>query len=151
MQWYLSEKGLVQQGNVFFKVFLGFFIDPLFEVSHVKRVCVLVLFLREPVHERGEMFFDLFPVENSVDHVAAKESHFDFVSRMGVYFFVFVDDFEYVRCSWSVGEFEVVEGFFGDGQFVAFVEVFDGNFVNYRSDFIVSVLEEYLGFHDFLI
>lgn len=40
------------------------------------------------------MIFDLFSVEDPVDHVAAEQSHFYLVSCVTVQLLVLVDDFE---------------------------------------------------------
>ena len=55
---------------------------------------VLDLFCFKPFYKKREVIRDLFPVEYSVDHVTAKEAHFDFVSCMRVYFGVLVYGFE---------------------------------------------------------
>jgi hypothetical protein len=112
---------------------------------------VLILFFGEPVHKGREMFLDFFSIEDSINHMAAEESHLDLISGVGVDFFVFVYDLENIGSCGAVGELEVIKGLFSDGQFVPLVEVFNRNFVNDGRGFIVGVLKQNLCFHDFLI
>ncbi len=112
---------------------------------------VLIFFLWEPVHKRREMILDLFSVENSVYHVAAKQSHLNLVPGVSINFFVLMNDLENVRSCWSVCEFKVVKSFFCNGQFVSLVKIFNWNLVDDRSDFIVCVFKHDLGLHDLFI
>lgn len=98
----LSEEGLVQQGNVFLEVFLVLWVDPLLEIDEVKRVVVVNALRLQPFHEEREILIYLLSVENPVDHMAAKESHLDFVSDVTVDVFVLVDMLENVWCRRSV-------------------------------------------------
>lgn len=50
----------------------------------------------QPFHEEREILIYLLSVENPVDHMAAKESHLDFVSDVTVDVFVLVDMLENV-------------------------------------------------------
>lgn len=87
----------MQQGDVAFQVLLGFLQNPSFEVYEVKGIWVFYLFGLEPLYEKWEMIRNLFPVENSIDHMTTKQSHLDFVSSMRVYFRILVDGFKDVR------------------------------------------------------
>lgn len=50
----------------------------------------------QPFHEEWKVLIYLLSVENPVDHMAAKESHLDFVSDVAVDVFVLVDMLENV-------------------------------------------------------
>ncbi len=52
---------------------------------------VIVFFVFQPNHKEWEVIFDLFPVENSVDHMTTKQPHFDFISGMAIKFFVLMN------------------------------------------------------------
>ena len=48
------------------------------------------------------MLFDFLSVEYPVDHMAAKQSHFDLVSSVSVNLLIFMDDLENIRSCGSV-------------------------------------------------
>jgi predicted nucleic acid binding AN1-type Zn finger protein len=131
----------MEKGYVLFQVFLGFFIYPFLKVSHIKGVGVLILFLSEPVHKRREVVFDFLSVENTVDHVTTEKSHFNLISRVRVYFFVFMNYLENVRSCRSVGKFELIECFLSYSELITFIKVFDRNLVEDSCYFVISVLE----------
>lgn len=86
----------MQKGDVAFQILLRFLQDPSFEVDKVEGVWVVYLFCLQPFYEKWEMIRNFFPVENSIYHMAAEQSHLDFVSCMGVDFTIFMDRFENV-------------------------------------------------------
>lgn len=131
----------MQKGDVLFQVLLGFFINPFLKVSHIKGVGILIFFLSEPVHKRGEMVFDFLSVENTVDHVTTEKSHFNLISRVSVYFFVLMDYLENVRSCRSVGKFEFIKCFLGYSELITFIKVFDRNLVEDSCYLVICVLE----------
>lgn len=64
-------------------------------------VNVLIL---KPIDKMWEIVRNLLTVEDTVYHMAAKETHFDFISQMQFNFFVFVDTFKNVACCGSIRE-----------------------------------------------
>ena len=131
----------MEKGYVLLEVLLGFFINPFLKVSHVKSVGILILFLSQPVHKRREVVFDLLSVKNTVNHVTTEKSHFNLISRVRVYFFVFMNYLENVRSCRSVGKFELIECFLSDSKLITFVKVFDRNLVEDSRYLVISVLE----------
>lgn len=94
----LSEKGLMQQGNIFLQVLLLLLQDPLLEVQEVESVWVVYPFPLQPVHEVREVLRDLVPYEYPVYHVTTKQTHLYLVTQVRLDAFVLVDCLEYVRC-----------------------------------------------------
>lgn len=89
----------MQQCDVSLQVLLSLLVYPFFEVYEIEGVRVFVFFSFQPLYEEREVLRNLLSVEYPVYHVAAEESHFYFVSRMGIDSLVLVDRFENVRCS----------------------------------------------------
>jgi len=54
-------------------------------------VWILDVFVFYPFYKERKMVRNFLSVENSVDHVAAKKSHFDLVSSVWVDFVILVD------------------------------------------------------------
>lgn len=77
------------------------------------------------------MVRNFLSVENSVDHVAAKKSHFDLVSSVWVDFVILVDGLKDVGGCWSVWKFQVVESSLVDYLLVSFIEVFNRHVVEH--------------------
>lgn len=101
----------------------------------------------EPNDEVGKVISDFFPIEDTIDHMAAEHPHLYFVFGMRVDIFVKIDRSEDVCCNWTVGKFEFIEGLLVDGQFVADLEVFNIYFFQYQLQFIISVLKYQMNFH----
>jgi hypothetical protein len=146
-----SEEGLVEQRDIPLQVLLGLLEYPLLEVDEVEGVGVVDLLGLEPLDEEGEVIGDFLPVEDAVDHVAAEQPHLDLVARVRVDLRVLVDRFEDVGRGRSVGEFQLVEAFLVDGQFVPPVEVFDGHVFEDDGDLAVGVLEHEMRLHVLLL
>ena len=123
----LSEKCLMQKSDVPFQVFLYFFIDPSLKVNKVKSVGIVNFFLLQPLHKERKMFQNFLSAKDSIDHVTTEQSHLDLVSQMWIYFLVFVNCLENIRGSWSIGEFELIEGFLSNLELVTFLKVFNWN------------------------
>ena len=86
----------MEESNVSFKILLGLFKYPLFEVNEVKCVRIVYFASFEPFYVEGEVIWYLFPVKNPVDHVAAKQPHFNLVASVGIYLAVLMNRLEYV-------------------------------------------------------
>jgi len=86
----------VQKGDVALQILLRFLQYPPFEVYKVKCMRVLNLLCFQPLYEKREVIRNLFPVKNSIDHMATEQSHLDLVSSMWVYFCILVYRFEYI-------------------------------------------------------
>lgn len=56
--------------------------NPLFEIVEVEGVGVLYLACEEPLVVALEVVTDLLPVEDSVDHMTAKQPQFDLIACM---------------------------------------------------------------------
>lgn len=146
-----SEESFVEVGDVFFQVFLGFFVDPLFEVDEVEGVGVFYFFELEPLEEVGEVVGDFFAVEDAVDHVAAEEPHLDFVAGVGVDALVLVDVLEDVGGGGAVGELQVVETLLLDAQPVPLLEVLDRHVRQHVPHLVVDVFEHQVRLHVLLL
>jgi len=70
----------VEKCDVALQILLGFLEDPPFEVNEVKSMGVFYLLGLEPLDEKRKVIRNFFPVENSIDHVAAEQSHLYFIS-----------------------------------------------------------------------
>ena len=57
----------------------------------------MIFFVLKPDHKEGEMIFNLFPVKDSVYHMATEKSHFYFISCMAVQFLIFMNELEKIR------------------------------------------------------
>lgn len=99
-----SKEGFMKLSNVFLEVVLSLIVDPLLEVMEIEDVRVTDLPVIEPLHEEWEVVTDFFSVENSVDHVAAKQPELNFISCMRMYLFVLMYRLEDMGCSRSVSE-----------------------------------------------
>ena len=84
----------MEKSDVVFQVLLSFLEDPSLEVNKIKSVRVFYLFCLQPLDKKWEVLRNFFPNKDSIDHMAAKESHLDFVSSMRVNSSVLVDRFE---------------------------------------------------------
>jgi len=131
----------MEKSDVAFQVLLSLLKYPSFEVYKVESMRVFYLFGLQPLYEKREVVRNFFPVENSIDHVAAKESHLNLVPSMGVYLVILMNWLKDVRGSGAVGKLQVVEGSLVDVKFIAFFEIFDGHILEYDSCFTVGVLE----------
>ena len=89
----------MQDGNILFQVLPALLQNPLLEIHEIERVLVTYVFVPQPTDEVGEVISDLPPVEYSVYHVTAKQTHLYLVSEVTLNFFVFVNCLENVRCS----------------------------------------------------
>lgn len=76
---------------------MSFLINPFLEKGEIKSVRVLILLFLKPYNKERKMVLDLLSIENPINHMATKESHFDLVSCMAVDFLVLVDNLENVR------------------------------------------------------
>ncbi len=84
----------MQKRDISLKILLCFLKNPFFEIDEIEGMLVIDLFGLEPLDEEGKMIWDFFAVENSVDHVAAEQSHFDFVAGVGIDFAILMDRLE---------------------------------------------------------
>lgn len=146
-----SEEGFVELSDVFLQVVLSLVVDPLLEIVEVEDVRVADVSGCQPLGEEGEVVAYFFAVEDSVDHVAAEESEFDFVAGVRVYLLVFMDGLEDVGGGGPVGELEFFEGVFCDIWFVSFLKIFDGHFSEYLCNFAVDIFEGEMCFHVFFL
>lgn len=94
----------MELSDIFFEVVLCLVVNPLFKVMEIEDIRVADLSGIEPFQKEGEVVADFFPVENSVDHMAAKQPKFDFIPCMWMYFLVFMDRFEDMGSSRPVSE-----------------------------------------------
>jgi hypothetical protein len=87
----------MKKGDVAFQILLSFLQNPSFEVNKVERMWIFDLFCLEPLDEKRKVIRNLFPVENSINHMTTKQSHLDFISSVRVYFCIFVYRFKNIR------------------------------------------------------
>ena len=73
---------------------LSFFQNPLLEVDEVEGMRVVNLFRLEPFDVEREVVGNLLSVEYPVDHVATEETHFNFISGVGIDFSILMDGLE---------------------------------------------------------
>ena len=82
--------------DIFFEILLSLFVNPLLKIMEIERIWVLYLPCKEPFVVKSEIISDFLSIEDSVYHVAAKQSQLDLVACMRVNLLVFVDSLEYV-------------------------------------------------------
>ena len=92
-----SEEFFVKQRDIPFQVLLGFFQNPFFEINKIESVGVFDSFCPQPVDEMWEVVGNFLTNENTVDHMAAEQPHFDLVPQVQVNLLVLMDALEYVR------------------------------------------------------
>lgn len=102
---------------------------------------VFYTLLTQPVYEVGEVVRDLLPDENPVDHVAAEQTHFYFVTHVQVDLLVFVDGFEDVGGCRTVGELQLVKTLLSDVESISLFKVFDGHVLDYILDLGICIFE----------
>ena len=81
----------MQESNVTFKVLLGLFEDPLLEVDEVEGMRVVDLASLQPFNVERKVVRNFLAVEDSVDHVTAKQPHLNLVSSVRVNLAVLVN------------------------------------------------------------
>ena len=112
---------------------------------------VVNLLCLQPFHVKRKMIRYLLPVEYSVYHVTAKQTHLYLVTCMRVDLIVLVNRLEYVWRRWSVWKLQVVKGLLVYWQFVALLKIFYWHVLqNYRY-LAVSILEKKMSLHVFLL
>ena len=143
-----SKKCLVEKVNIFFQFFLAFLQDPFSKIGEIEPMFVLDSMFEKPFKVIREVIRQLISAENSIDHMAAEKSHFDFVSEMTVDTFVIVDLFEDMRSGGTVSKFEILErGVRGCFEIEGFGEIFNRNRLVKRFNQGESVFEEEITFH----
>lgn len=81
----------MQKCNISLKILLSFFQDPLLEVYEVEGMRIVNLFRLKPFDVEREVVGNLLAIEYPVDHVATEQTHFNFISGVGVDFSILVD------------------------------------------------------------
>lgn len=137
----------MEQCDVSLQVLLSLFVNPFLEIDEVESMLVFVFFHLQPFYEKREVLRDLFTVEDPVYHMAAKQSHLYFVSRVWVDSFVFMDGFKNVRSCRSIRKLQFIEGALINCNLISLFEVFDRHVIQNSVDLAVSVLKHEMSFH----
>lgn len=131
----------MQFGYVLLQVLLGLFVDPLLEVVEIKCMRVSDLSGLLPLDEKGEVVSDLLPVEDTVDHMTAEQTQFNFVASVRVDLLVLVDSLEDVGSRGSVGKLQLLKGFLTHFSLVPLSEVLNWHLAQHVSDLTVHIFE----------
>lgn len=105
----------------------------------------------QPVDKIWEIFRNVGSLENSIDHMTAKQPHFYFILQMWVNFSIVLDHFKNVRGCGSVRFFKIVKSFFVYLQGISKLEVFDWHIVYNILDQDVGVFKRKLRFKLFFL
>ncbi len=88
------------------------------------------------------MLVKFLSIENSVDHVTAKQSNFNLISQMRFDFLIFVDTLENVRCCGTIRKFKLIELLFNYGWCKPFFEVFNWHVCENSLQLIIRIFVE---------
>jgi len=112
---------------------------------------IFYLFGLQPLYKKGEVVGNFFSNEDSVNHMAAKESHFDFVPCMRVDFAVLMNRFEDIGGSGAIGKLQVIKSLFIYIKFVSFFKVLNGHILKNYSNLTICILKHQMCFHVLLL
>lgn len=131
----------MQFGYVLLQVLLGLFVDPLLEVVEVKSMRISDLSGLLPLDEKGEVVSHLLPVEDTVDHMAAEQTQFNFVTSVRMDLLVLMDSLENVGSRGSVGKLQLLKGLLIHLSLVPLSEVLNRHLAQHVSDLTIHILK----------
>lgn len=129
----------MQKCYVSLQILLDLFVNPSFEINEIKCLWEFYFLLFKPLWEKWKMIQNFLSVENSVNHMATKQSHFYLVSQMGINFLIFMNWLENIWCSWTIWKFKLIEKFLVDFKFVPSLKILNWNVLQDIFYFIVCV------------
>ena len=109
------------------------------------RIIIFILF--KPLYKIREMIKNLLSMENSINHMTTEEPHFDFISQMRIYLFIFMNTLKNIRSHWSISKFKFIKCLLCDLKFISLIKIFNRHLLNNSPSFSVSVFIQVMGFH----